>query len=137
MQNFKALGQPFWEKSNQIREKGERENAVNRGSYFLPATPKGGKLPSLRAIKDERVGNVNLSIVVGILIAGGSSDGASTSTEVFLPGSGQTCALADLPDSRYFHTLDTVSNTGVLCGGGDTAYTKTSCLQFNLTTGLL
>ena len=72
------------------------------------------------------------NIVGGILIAGGL--GADTSTEVFLPGTGKTCALADLPDKRYYHTLDTVGTTAVLCGGeyGDA---RISCLEFSNTAG--
>jgi hypothetical protein len=73
------------------------------------------------------------TIAAGILIAGGSN--AYTSTEVFLPGTGKTCALADLPDQRYEHTLDTVGTTVLLCGGGRSAYARTSCLQFSQTTG--
>lgn len=69
----------------------------------------------------------------GILIAGGS--GATTSTEVFLPGTGQTCTLPDLPDERYRHTLDTVADIGVLCGGGANDATRTSCLQFSQSSG--
>ena len=76
--------------------------------------------------------NDNLFIALGILIAGGS--GTETSTEVFLPGNGKTCALADLPDERYGHTLDTLRNTAVLCGG---RYTGTSCLQFSQDIGII
>ena len=64
----------------------------------------------------------------GILITG--SVGAYTSTEVFIPDTGKTCSLPDLPKSRYGHTLDTLGNTPVICGGGDTG---TSCLQFTPT----
>jgi hypothetical protein len=74
-------------------------------------------------------------IVVGILIAGGSP--ARSSTEVFLPGTGKSCALADLPDDRYYTTLDTVSGTGILCGGGGSDDTHTSCLQLNQTSGFI
>jgi hypothetical protein len=74
-------------------------------------------------------------IVVGILIAGGL--GAKTSTEVFLPGTGQTCTLADLPDPRYDHTLNTLDNSGVLCGGGNGGDAMPSCLQFSITTGVI
>ena len=64
----------------------------------------------------------------GILIAGGWD---STSTEVFIPDTGKTCSLPDLPDSRDGHTLDTLGNTPVLCGGFmDSA---TSCLQLTPT----
>ena len=76
------------------------------------------------------------------MIAGGvgaSTDGASTdgaSTDVFLPGTGQTCTLADLPEQRYSHTLNTLDSTGVLCGGGHRD-PRTSCLQFNQTSGVI
>ena len=64
----------------------------------------------------------------GILITG--SVGAYTSTEVFIPDTGKTCSLPDLPKSRYGHTLDTLGNTPVICGGDGT---DTSCLQFTPT----
>jgi len=67
-------------------------------------------------------------------MAGGH--GAYTSTEVFIPDTGKTCSLPDLPDRRSGHTLDTLGNTPVICGGGgntgNTA-TATSCLQFTPT----
>ena len=51
---------------------------------------------------------------------------------MFLPGTGKTCALANLPDQRVGHTLDTVDTAPVLCAG---VRTENSCLQFSQTTG--
>ena len=78
------------------------------------------------------------TIIAGILIAGGVGGNltAHTSTEVFLPGTGQTCRLADLPDERWGHTLNTIDNTGVLCGGGGDTDART-CLKFSQTTGVI
>ena len=60
------------------------------------------------------------------------------STEVFLPGTGRNCRLADLPDVRYDHTLNTVDSTAVLCGGGNsTGDTETYCLKFSQTSGFI
>ena len=55
---------------------------------------------------------------------------ALSSTEVYIPDTGKTCSLPDLPEIRYDHTMDTLANTPVICGGGDT---YTSCLQFTPT----
>ena len=54
---------------------------------------------------------------------------------MFLPDSGKTCILANLPKRRHFHSLDTVNNVPILCGGGRGAE-RTSCIQFNLTSGV-
>jgi len=57
--------------------------------------------------------------VKGILVAGGSGSSSSNSqtTHVFIPSSKKTCDFPKLPERRYSHTLDTVGNTPVLCGG--------------------
>jgi len=70
----------------------------------------------------------------GILSAGGVGGGPLTSSEVFLPSTGQSCTVADLPAERYHHTLNTVDSTAVLCGGGRVA-TEKSCLQFSQASG--
>ena len=51
--------------------------------------------------------------------------------ELFLPGSGASCRLPQLPDSREFHTMDTTDTT-LLCGGSGTGE---SCLQWSPDTG--
>ena len=40
--------------------------------------------------------------------------GGGKSVEMFVPSSGATCQLGDLPDRRRFHTLE----GGLFCGGG-------------------
>jgi len=67
----------------------------------------------------------------GILLSGGGSQGESN-TEVFMPLTGKTCNFPRLPDSREDHTMDTVGNTPIICGGrwGSTGY---SCLQLSPT----
>ena len=56
--------------------------------------------------------------------------------EMFVPSSGATCQLGDLPDRRRFHTLE----GGLLCGGGVSMFppwphTLGNCLTLNTTTG--
>jgi len=61
-------------------------------------------------------------------MAGGYGGGRLTSTEVFIPDTGKTCSLPDLPEGKYdFITMDTLGNTPVICGAYDT---YTACLQF-------
>ena len=68
--------------------------------------------------------------ISGVLIAGGTGpSGASTSTELFLPHTGTSCSLQSLPDIRYKHSMDKVSDQIILCGGGQ-GPTQTSCLEF-------
>jgi len=58
----------------------------------------------------------------GLIISGGyPRDSASQSVEVYVPSTGQHCQLPDLPDRRYWHTMEKMT----VCGGGDTL---TSCL---------
>ena len=57
----------------------------------------------------------------GLLISGGSD--TSTSVEVFVPSTGQSCSLPPLPDSRWSHTSDGL----YICGGQNTP----SCLHFS------
>ena len=62
--------------------------------------------------------------------------GGGKSVEMFVPSSGATCQLGDLPDRRRFHTLDGV----LLCGGGVSMFppwphTLGNCLTLNTTTG--
>ena len=61
----------------------------------------------------------------GLIISGGSpADSVGQSVEVYVPSTGQHCKLADLPASRYDHTMEKM----VLCGGGSDSDTRTSCL---------
>jgi len=70
----------------------------------------------------------------GILIAGGYRWDPLRSTEVFIPDTGKTCSLPDLPKENYGHTLDTLGNTPVICGGyGDGGANLYSCLQLTAT----
>jgi len=68
----------------------------------------------------------------GILIAGGN--GGRKSVEVFIPDAGKSCSLPDLPDDRVGHTMDTLGNTPVICGGEN--IDQTSCLQFTPALGV-
>eukprot|EP00092_Neocalanus_flemingeri_P010981 GFUD01011824.1.p1 GENE.GFUD01011824.1~~GFUD01011824.1.p1 ORF type:complete len:447 (+),score=101.01 GFUD01011824.1:59-1399(+) len=74
----------------------------------------------------------------GIFITGGSAGRGPASgvvtSEVFIPETGKTCSLpnADLPDDRSSHTMDTLGNTPVVCGG-KSPWTVTSCLHFTPT----
>ena len=68
----------------------------------------------------------------GILVTGGGGK----SVEMFVPSSGSTCLLGDLPDRRRFHTLE----GGLLCGGGVAMFppwpdTLGNCLTLDTTTG--
>ncbi len=60
-----------------------------------------------------------------VLITGSSRTSMNTA-ELFLPSSGTSCALPDLPDDRYGHSAD--NNT--LCGGSGG-----NCLQWSPDTG--
>ena len=70
---------------------------------------------------------INYIQISGVLITGGS--GALTSTELFLPHNGKTCSLQNLPDNRYYHSIDFIGSKVLLCGGG-AGSSRTSCLQF-------
>jgi len=62
----------------------------------------------------------------GILISGGTKSPASV--EVFTPSSGETCSLPRLlQGGRYSHTMDTLQDRVVVCGGGDYAYSYKTC----------
>ena len=45
--------------------------------------------------------------------------------EVFLPGTKVSCPMQSLPTGRWRHTLSTVDNQPVACGGGGSAEQKT------------
>ena len=95
-------------------EKREIKSKYSAGKYFFVRI--SNKSASLR------------TLILGIVSAGGS--GGSTLTEVFIPSSGKSCRLPPLPDTRDWHSLNTVANLPVLCGGGYDAATQKSCLRF-------
>jgi hypothetical protein len=48
---FQNPGNPFWKKSNKMKEKKEREkSAINSGHYVLPATPNSTARTPFRPI---------------------------------------------------------------------------------------
>lgn len=68
----------------------------------------------------------------GILVSGGW--GAQTSVEIFIPETGESCGLPDLPDNRNGHTMDIVYDSGkdkiLVCGGG-AGKSQTSCISID------
>ena len=81
--------------------------------------------------------NVRLYYTAGFLITGGQLEpgGWAHTAELYVPSSGESCTLPSLPDNRYDHT---VSEGGLLCGGGDIppySQTRDSCLQWSPDTG--
>ena len=69
-----------------------------------------------------------------VLITGGINSGALRSAEVFLPATGYSCRLPDLPDNRWGHTQD----GGLTCGGfdyGSPADQRISCLKWSPDSG--
>ena len=64
-------------------------------------------------------------LISGLVISGGEpSDSVGQSVEVYVPSTGQHCQLPDLPARRYYHSMEKM----VLCGGGSSYDTRTSCL---------
>ena len=55
----------------------------------------------------------------------------SDTAELYVPSSGVSCSLPQLPNTRYGHTLE---NFGLLCGGSGTEVEDT-CLQWSPDTG--
>ena len=55
----------------------------------------------------------------GLVMAGGYE---RSSVEMFVPSSGYHCHLPDLPQERYYHTMEGLT----VCGGGTS---QTSCLS--------
>ena len=64
----------------------------------------------------------------GVLITGSSSYPWDTA-ELYLPSSGVSCSLPQLPGARADHTME---SSGLLCGG---EVTDDSCLQWSQDTG--
>ena len=59
----------------------------------------------------------------------GSWNSPSNTAELYHPSSGVSCALPQLPDYRYYHTME---SSGLLCGG---TATRDTCLQWSPDTG--
>ena len=59
----------------------------------------------------------------------GSGHSSYDTAELYLPASGVSCALPQLPDDRHWHTVE---SSGLLCGG---EYTTDTCLQWSPDTG--
>ena len=69
-------------------------------------------------------------IILAVLITGGSA--TPRSAEVYLPATGGSCRLPDLPDDRYYHTQD----GALTCGGYDYGQDQaTSCLKWSPDSG--
>ena len=51
--------------------------------------------------------------------------GSDNSAELYLPASGVSCALPQLPDDRQDHTME---SSGLICGG---YYTEDTCLLWS------
>ena len=58
-----------------------------------------------------------------MLISGGT--GSSTKVEVISPSGNVSCSPPDLPQPRYYHTM----NNTIVCGGNTGIDTSTSCDQ--------
>ena len=50
-----------------------------------------------------------------VLITGGISDDTRRTAELYLPSSGVSCTLPNMPDQIHGHTVE---SSGLLCGGG-------------------
>jgi hypothetical protein len=68
-----------------------------------------------------------------MLITGGWSTRATT--EVYFPSTNNGCIVDnyDLPAQIHTHTMNTFGNTMLLCGGGQTTRSRSSCLEFTPT----
>ena len=65
-----------------------------------------------------------------VLISGGKSQRTEKSAELFHLLTKKRCSLPNLPLEKYFHT----SVGGVLCGGGKTGKSLTTCISLDPTT---
>jgi len=71
-------------------------------------------------VQDENVvATTPTNGVKGILVAGGNYIDwrKQNAAHVFIPSLNKTCDFPELPEQRFEHSLDTVGNTPVLCGG--------------------
>jgi len=66
----------------------------------------------------------------GVLITGGGGRNDQNTAELYLPSSGGSCSLPNLPDLRLDHSLE---STGLLCGGG--YLHRDTCIQWNPANG--
>jgi len=102
----------------------------------------GSNLDTLLKMVGEYTGEMNgniestttseaITASTGILLSGGGSQGEKN-TEVFMPLTGKSCDFPRLPDSREKHTMDTIDNSPIICGGTWSSVSK-SCLQLSPT----
>ena len=81
--------------------------------------------------RSKAVTKLNIGIVfLAVLITGGSSYPRDTA-ELYLPSSGVSCLLPQLPEDRSHHSVD---SKGLLCGGVAVSASET-CLQWSPDTG--
>ena len=71
----------------------------------------------------------NQSLFPDAVLITGSFDSPHDTAELYQPASGTSCALPQLPDDRYYHTME---SSGLICGGYDT---EDTCLQWSPDTG--
>jgi len=96
--------------------------------------------------QDDSICYRNVTRIKGVLVTGGmhilgnkdsylksSIRGYTHKSEVYLPSSGKTCPMPSVPGPRYHHTMDTLDNTPVICGGAFTYSTTMSCIQLSTT----
>ena len=64
-------------------------------------------------------------LYLGLIISGGYlSSVVGQSVEVYIPSTGHHCELPDMPNTRYWHSMEGME----VCGGAGTD-TLTSCLS--------
>ena len=61
-----------------------------------------------------------------VLITGSGHSNSGLTAELYLPSTGISCLLPQLPDDRAGHS---VTSSGLLCGGADS--NREQCLQWN------
>ena len=79
--------------------------------------------------RSRAVTKLNIGIVFLAVLITGNTNSPRDTAELYVPSSGVSCTLPQLPDSRYRHTVD---SKGLLCGGWSTSGT---CLQWSPDTG--
>ena len=70
-------------------------------------------------------------LYVSAVLITGDGAGGSRSAEIYNPLSNTSCSLPWLPEGRYYHS----QNGDLVCGGGGTNTTRTSCIKFNPASG--